>query len=236
MAVTNETVQIGEITLIWGDAFDHLPRLRGHAHVLCTDHPYRLTSGGVAAPGEGPMSGKFDPDAYDNSGDLMQMAEWNRTAGPIYRALKANADAYIMVNDKNIQLAWGAFQGAGFKFHNMLAWNKGAPTRNRWYMKNLEYTLYMWKGRASTIRRPGSTQLYQANRPPEKYHPTQKPIELMRHYISNSAKFGQCILDPYMGSGTTMVAAAMEGMSWGGIESNRAYFDTSCQRVREAVE
>jgi len=186
-------------------------------------------------PGAGPISVKFSAEVYHNSGDLVEMAEWNQTAGPIYRALKPNADAYIMVNDKNIQLAWGAFQGAGFKFHNMLAWDKGAPTRNRWYMKNLEFTLYMWKGRARTINNPGSKQLFVAQRPKSKHHPTEKPVTLMRHYITNSVAQGQCVLDPYMGSGTTLVAAATECIAGVGIELKREHFETACARVREVV-
>ncbi|WP_299145994.1 hypothetical protein [uncultured Tateyamaria sp.] len=75
MTVRTETVRIGPITLIWGDAFDRLPRLQGVADMLCTDHPYRLTSGECAAPGEGPMSGKFDAADYDNSGDLMALQD-----------------------------------------------------------------------------------------------------------------------------------------------------------------
>jgi site-specific DNA-methyltransferase (adenine-specific) len=231
----SEVVQIGPVTLIHGDAQEVLADYRGAADVLCTDHPYRLTSGGRGKSGDGSMSGMFDAEDYDNSGDLMAMAEWNRTGGPIYRALKPDADAYVMVNDKNLMLAAGAFLGAGFKFHNLLAWDKHTPTPNRWYMKHLEYVLYLWKGKGRPIRNPGSKQLFRADRPGLGHHKTEKPVDLMRHYIENSSEPDDTVLDPYMGSGTTLVAAVESGRKGLGIEIEREHFETACRRVSEAV-
>ena len=230
-----DIVQIGPITLVHGDAQDVLADYCGVADLLCTDHPYRLTSGGQGTSGDGSMSGMFDAEDYDNSGDLMAMAEWNRTGGPIFHALKPDADAYVMVNDKNLMLASGAFLGAGFKFHNLLAWDKHAPTPNRWYMKHLKYVLYLWKGKGHPIRHPGSKQLFRADRPKLGNHKTEKPVDLMRHYIENSSDPDDFVLDPYMGSGTTLVAAVQAGRSGLGIEIEREHFDTACRRLREVV-
>lgn len=233
--MNRDAVKIGPITLIHGDALDVLNDYRGVADMLCTDHPYRLTSGGRGTSGDGSMSGIFDAEDYDNSGDLMAMAEWSHTGGPIYRALKDNADAYVMVNDKNIFLAGGAFLGAGFKFHNMLVWDKHTPTPNRWYMKHLEYTLYMWKGQGRPVNDMGAKQLFRMDRPKLGNHKTEKPVALMEHYIRNSSNQGNVVLDPYMGSGTTMVAAAQSGRGGIGIEIDRDYFDIACRRVREVM-
>lgn len=230
-----DVVQIGPVTLIHGDALEVLADYRDAAHMLCTDHPYRLTSGGRGASGDGSMSGIFDAEDYDNSGDLMAMAEWNQTGGPIYRALKADADAYVMVNDKNLFLAGGAFLGSGFKFHNLLVWDKHGPTPNCWYMKHLEYTLYLWKGYGRAIRNPGSKQLFRADRPGLGHHMTEKPVALMQHYILNSSDLGDVVLDPYMGSGTTLVAALQSGRSGLGIEIEREHFDTACARLEVAA-
>jgi len=233
--VARDVVEIEDITLIHGDAMEVLADYPRHANCLCTDHPYRLTSGGRGTSGDGSMSGIFDAKDYDNSGDLMAMAEWNKTGGPLFRALKDDADAYVMVNDKNIMLALGAFIGAGFKFHNMLAWDKRAPTPNRWYMKHIEFTLYLWKGEGRPINHPGSKQLYTAGRPKLGLHPTEKPVGLMRHYLENSTQPGDCALDPYMGSGSTMVAALETGRRGLGVEIDRAHFETAVKRLQETT-
>ena len=214
---------------------DVLQALRGVADLCVSDFPYRLTSGGRGEAGDGSMTGIFDPEAYDNSGDLMAMAEWHQMVPPVYRALKADADAYFMTNDKNLLLAGGALVGAGFKFHNLLGWDKGAPTVNRWYMKHVEYVLYMWKGRAKAINAPGSKQIFASPRPKGRVHPTPKPIALMDHYIRNSSQPGDMVIDPFCGSGATLIAAALSGRRAIGVEIDRAHFETTCARVESVM-
>lgn len=228
--------QIGTITMIHGDALDVLQDHVGVGDLVVTDPPYRLCSGGSGKGGGKMMGGIFDAEDYDNSGDLMVMAEWQYMGPPIYRALKPDADAYFMTNDKNILLAGNAFVGAGFKFHNMLGWNKGAVTPNRWYMKHIEFVLYMWKGKARAIHDKGSKQMYDAPRPKLGLHPTEKPVDLMAYYIRNSSNQGDLVLDPFMGSGSTMLAAAQNGRRGLGIEIDRTHFETACARLERDIQ
>lgn len=67
----------------------------------------------------------------------------------------------------------------------------------------------------------------------ERVHPTQKPYEVMRWAILH-AKDAETILDPFMGSGTTLVACAKLGRKGIGIELDADYFDIACKRVEEA--
>lgn len=64
-------------------------------------------------------------------------------------------------------------------------------------------------------------------------HPTQKPLAVMRKSIEYAGN-PQTILDPYMGSGTTGVAALMAGRKFIGIELNPAYFKIACERIENA--
>jgi site-specific DNA-methyltransferase (adenine-specific)/modification methylase len=66
-----------------------------------------------------------------------------------------------------------------------------------------------------------------------RYHPTQKPLEVMKWVIKLCPK-AQTILDPYMGSGTTGVAAVQMGRKFTGIEREAKYFDIACQRIEQA--
>jgi len=67
----------------------------------------------------------------------------------------------------------------------------------------------------------------------EREHPTQKPIQLMRWCIEQ-AGIPQTILDPFMGSGTTGVAAVQMGRQFIGIEREPKYFDIACKRIEDA--
>lgn len=65
-------------------------------------------------------------------------------------------------------------------------------------------------------------------------HPTQKPLRLMRWCLSFLPVEAVTILDPFMGSGTTGVAATEQGGSFIGIEREPKYFDIACKRIEDA--
>lgn len=68
----------------------------------------------------------------------------------------------------------------------------------------------------------------------ERSHPTQKPVQLME-WCLGFLPDAQTILDPFMGSGTTGVAALKCGRAFIGIEREPHYFDVACRRIREAA-
>jgi len=69
-----------------------------------------------------------------------------------------------------------------------------------------------------------------------KLHPTQKPIEVMRWCIGWLPAGARTILDPFMGSGSTGVAAVKMGRLFVGIERSEKYFDIACKRVADALK
>jgi site-specific DNA-methyltransferase (adenine-specific) len=229
-----QDITIGDCRLILGDCLDVLPSLTGVADLLFCDVAYELTSGGSAHQS---MGGIFAKDQYNNDGFLMDVPDWEDLGGPFFRACKPDADAYIMANDKNLFRAGLAFEGAGWRFHNLLVWDKVRATRNRWYMKNLEFTIYLWKGKSDPkgINDCGSKQSFTLNAKKETAHPTEKPVALARQYIFNSSNQGDVILDPMMGSGSAMVGAVELGRRAIGIEKNPKWFDVAVQRVTAAV-
>lgn len=81
----------------------------------------------------------------------------------------------------------------------------------------------MWKGICKASEKGGK----------ERWHPTQKPIALMEWCIGFLPD-AQTILDPFMGSGTTGVAAVQMGRDFIGIEREPKYFDIACKRIEDA--
>jgi site-specific DNA-methyltransferase (adenine-specific) len=66
-------------------------------------------------------------------------------------------------------------------------------------------------------------------------HPTEKPVPLMRELVGLFSNPGQIVCDPFMGSGTTGVAAVRMGRSFVGVEKNPVYFDLACRRIEAAL-
>jgi site-specific DNA-methyltransferase (adenine-specific)/modification methylase len=69
-----------------------------------------------------------------------------------------------------------------------------------------------------------------------RHHPTQKPLDVMCWCIEQLPKDAESILDPFMGSGTTGVAAVKMGRRFIGIEIDSRYFDIACRRIEEAAK
>jgi DNA modification methylase len=150
-----ETLADG-VELYLGDCREILPTLGKVDHAV-TDPPYRISSGGntKSAQAWGGWMG-----SYGNNGTVVACdVGWLDIMQLLFSSLHDDADAYVMANDKNINLAWNAAKDAGFSVHNLLVWDKMTAVQNRWYMKNCEFTLYLWKGRAKTIRDPSSKQI-----------------------------------------------------------------------------
>jgi len=66
----------------------------------------------------------------------------------------------------------------------------------------------------------------------KRYHPTQKPVYVMRWIIDKYTKETDTILDPFMGSGSTGIACVIGGRKFIGIEKEKQYFDIACKRIR----
>lgn len=219
-----------------GDAVLHFADAREVAwppsSVVVSDPPYRLTSGGknASGPSGGWMSG------YSNDGaPVLCDIGWPEIAAVVVRAMAADADAYLFANDKNVRGLLDAAHAAGLGLHNLLVWDKGQAMVNRWYMKNVEFVGYFWTGQARTIRDPSAKQLIRAPQVDETAHPTEKPVGLCRHYIENSSAPGELVADPFMGSGTTGVAALLAGRRFVGAEQDPRWFDVACRRIEAVV-
>ena len=221
---------IGAATLYLGDCRDVLPTL-GKVDCIVSDLPYELESGGNST---GEMGGKFARGVYDNSGSIIPVDITFAEIMPLAAHCLPHGHAYFMVNNRYVAEVQNEALAAGFRFHNWLVWDKSTGTPNRWYMKNCEFTLFVFRGAAKYINDCGSRQLIKCPNVIGGEHETQKPVPLMEHYIGNSTQRDEIVLDPFMGSGTTGVAAVQMGRSFIGIERDPGYFDIACRRIEQA--
>ena len=121
----------------------------------------------------------------------------------------------------------------GFKHINLLVWEKNNCTPSQFYMKNCEYTLLLRKGKSKYINDIGGSKTVHKfnNIIGNKVHPTEKPEELMKFYVENSSDRGDTVLDMFMGSGSTGVAALNTNRKFIGVEMEENYFDIGASRM-----
>lgn len=225
---------IGRATLYCGDACEIVPTLPPVA-CICSDPPYLVSKGGIASNLQ--LDGGFGGwmKDYGNGGDIVDCTitfdEWMPLA---FAAIGARGHAYFMTNGRNLKDMQIAAESAGFRLHTILVWDKKAALPNKYYQNITEFALFMFKGKARTINDPASKNLVQIFQRDESPHPTEKPVELMRLWVSNSTEPGDVVLDPFMGSGTTGVACEQLNRGFIGIESNPEWFDIACRRIEQA--
>lgn len=116
-----------------------------------------------------------------------------------------------------------------------LVWDKrdgGTPNNN----SDCELAWVKVGGSARLVRHLWNGMLKASEREAQRVHPTQKPIAVMEWVIEQSTKAGQSIVDPFMGSGTTGVAACRLKRPFTGIEVDPKYFEIACKRISDALK
>ena len=223
---------IGNGTIYNGDCLELMRELPdGCIDLIVTDPAYRTISGGTKSGVE--LGAGWEKSVI--KGNNSRIFKHNNVSIEqfmiqFYRVLKYGSHCYVMINNKNLRELLNVAADIGFGFHNLLAWEKNTANANRWYMKNMEPTLMFYKKPAQKINDCGS-KAFRADNPKNKAHPTEKPVELMQHYIENSSQTGDLILDPFSGSGTTAVAAQRSGRRWIAIEKDPEYYIKSVGRL-----
>ena len=210
-----EWVEIGRARLACGDCRDILPTL-GKVDLLCTDPPYGIKADATMAKGSGFKGGGMlaakshyeatDWDSAPVDDDLMQIVRASARWQIIF------GGNYYDCPPASCWLVWDKEVNGHFADCE-LAWTN--------LPKAVRRIRHMWNG----MLRKGQEERHG--------HPTQKPLEVMKWCIGHAPQ-SDTILDPFMGSGTTGVAAVQMGRDFIGIEREPKYFDIACKRIEQA--
>lgn len=218
------------ITLYHGDCRDILPALAGPVDLLLTDPPY-----GMGFSGQGATSAQ----ANISADGVRQGVRVVRQA--LFEAAPLLADDAHLLMFCHWQ-SWPDFYDAAsayVKLRNALIWHKASGGQGNIktdYLRNYEVILYGSRG----AREIGGEGAYSAvlsgfARPAQqdRHHFTEKPEPLMRHLIGRHAPPGGLVLDPFVGSGTTLVAARAAGRRAIGIEIDAGHCATAVKRLAQ---
>jgi hypothetical protein len=136
-------------------------------------------------------------------------------------------DAMLQASD--VQIIWGGNYFADYLpvSQQWLSWDKG---QDGFSLADFELA---WSSQDKACRRINYARSLALK--DGKQHPTQKPLAVMRWCIEQINPAPDLILDPFMGSGTTGVAAIQMGRKFIGIEREPKYFDIACQRIEQAA-
>ncbi|QYJ93750.1 DNA-methyltransferase [Shewanella spartinae] len=123
----------------------------------------------------------------------------------IYRVLKKNSHFYLFCDQETMFYVKPIAEKVGFKFWKPIVWNKLAIGMGYHYRAKYEFILFFEKGKRK-LNDLGIPDVLECKRIHRGY-PTEKPVELIETLIKQSSSEGQLVVDPFFGSGSTLIAA-----------------------------
>lgn len=233
--------QIGQHRLLCGDATstDDVARLMGEerADMIWTDPPYGVEYVGKTA----------DALTMQNDGADGLLALLRTAFGAAQQVCIASAPFYIAHPAGSLCLVFGdAIRAVGWRFHQTLIWAKDSMVlgHSDYHFRHepIYYGYLPGDGRPGRGNHEGTrwfgdhsqTSLLEFDRPKRSAeHPTMKPAELVAHCIRNSSPLSGSIYDPFIGAGTTMVAAEQLGRICYGMDIEPKYVAVALERMSD---
>ena len=222
---------IGDCTLYLGDCLEVMPDL-GKVDAVVTDPPYELSSSGPGVSHFGVSLSKFDGDAYKA---IVSGVDY-KTLFERFASAQSPANGFVFCSNKQISKLMLECEGRGYST-TLLFWHKtnAAPFANGVWRGDVEYIVHFRsKGAVFNGGACDKTKVLPHPIVVDSAHPTVKPQPVIQRLLRNCSNEGQVVLDPFMGSGTTLVACAKLGRKGIGIELDPDYFEIACKRVDEA--
>lgn len=227
-------------TLSQMDAFEWLASLENESvDLICTDPPYESMEKHRA---QGTTTRLKKSKASSNEWfDIMPNAQLPALVSELYRVLRIDRHAYIFCDDDTSDIVKSLALEVGFTRAKRLVWNKLAIGMGYTYRAKYEFVLFLQKRRKSgkhrKLKNLGIPDVldYKRLKGPNCY-PTEKPVELMEMFVSQSVEPGELVIDPFYGAGPVALAAIRHGCDFAGTDTSERAYEVASSRVREELD
>jgi adenine-specific DNA-methyltransferase len=206
-------------TIIHGDCVDVLPTLpSASVDFILTDPPYLVNYK--------PRDGRSV--AGDGNGAWLKPA-----FAQMHRVLKADGFCFSFYGWPHADRFMEAFRAAGFRPVGHFSFPKQYTSSVGHVRCQHECGYLLAKGNPNKPQQPLGDVIHWIDYTGNKLHPTQKPVSVLSPLIETYSSAGGMVLDPFAGSGSTMLAAKSLGRKWLGVELDRKYHAAAMNRLAE---
>jgi len=231
-----------------GDCLNEMKKIPEKSiDLVLTDPPYNL---GLFMEKRATNLGAMRSNHFVASNwDHIKQEEWEQNISDFFseasRVLKSRGGLIIFMGIIKVETIIKLAEKFNFYYKTTGIWHKKNPmprNMNLHFINSTESWVYFInKGKTGTFNNEGKAihDFYESSSikaSEKKYgkHPTQKPIELMEHFVKILSNKNNIVLDPFMGSGSTGVAAILNNRKFIGIELNKKYFEIAQDRILNA--
>lgn len=214
--------------------------------LILTDPPYNL---GNFMKNRDTNLGKMRENFFADAGwDDLELSEWINSMDDFFdkasKVIKIGGSVIMFMSILKVETVIKIAENHGFYYKTTGIWHKTNPmprNMNLHFVNSTEAWIYfIYKKKTGTFNNDGAMyhdfiETSVTSNGERKYgkHPTQKPETLMAHFIDLLSNPGEIVLDPFMGSGTTGVAAKKLSRNFIGIEIDDSYFKLAKARINE---
>ena len=228
---------LGRHRVVCGDATSERDRellLDGaHPEILLTDPPY--CSGGFQESGK--VTGSIGSKQSDGKGGYTTptiSSDNLSTRGyqVLMKAVLGAADvkvAYLFTDWRMWVYLFDLVEGSGLGVRNMIVWNKKSPGMGNGWRAQHELVMFAHRTKPKWDNHKGYGNVLEATRSGNELHPTQKPVEILEKLLDNT-DWAEGVLDPFGGSGTTLIAAESAGQPAYLMEMEPRFVDVIVRR------
>lgn len=209
------------------------------ADMVFTDPPYNVDYGNTAKDKQRKAKGKSGGRTImnDNLGEAFEQFLYDAITNML---MVTKGSLYICMSSSELHTLQRAFVTAGGKWSTFIVWAKNTFTLGRAdYQRQYEPILYGWKEGNDRYWCGARDQgdVWFVNKPRvNDLHPTMKPVELVERAIKNSSKSKDIVLDPFGGSGSTLIACERLGRQCRTSELDPKYVDVIVKRWEEMTK
>lgn len=239
-----------EVKLIQGDCISSMREIESNSiDLILTDPPYNL---GLFMQDRDTNLKRMRENFFGAAGwDNLEYEEWALSMDAFFeesaRVLKKGGAMIVFMAVIKVESIIQIAQRHGLYYKTTGTWHKLNPmprNMNLHFINSTECWIYFVSGaRTGTFNNNGKAlhDFVETSVTPKSErafgkHPTQKPVELMKHFVEILTNAGETVLDPFMGSGSTGVAAQSLGRDFIGIELDKAYCEIAAKRMNGGVK
>lgn len=228
----------GDLRLHQGDTLEVLRAMPGASvDAVVTDPPYSSGTRREAAKGlRKSMTRSVKDDEWFTTDSLTTHGfQWlmRECAVEWGRILVPGGHVLVFIDWRMVAPLSGAIESADLRHIGLLVWNKGRFGMGAYFRNQHELILHFTNGRSRPPQRRDVPNVLTHAPVLGGEHPTEKPVGLMRDLISVVAPRGGVVLDPFAGSGSTLLAARDLGVRAIGIEREIRYLDLVVDRASQ---
>lgn len=240
---------MSDFTLLQDDCLNALKCISMDSiDLVITDPPYNL---GIFMKQRATNLQKMRSNFFGAAGwDNMEFSEWENSMNTLFselaRVCKRGASLIVFMAIIKVESVIRLAEQYGFYYKTTGIWHKNNPmprNMNLQFVNSTEAWIYFtWGSKCGTFNNHEKLlhDFIETPVAPKKErehgkHPTQKPVKLMSFFVETLSNVDDTILDPFMGSGSTGVAARIAGRKFIGIELDADYYKIAESRIKEIL-